>query len=251
MRRSHRRLLRASIGGCALVAVVGLCTRVAWFGWAHLATTGLSGLAASVALILAMVGLGFGDASRSRRRVVEVGAVPSAILDELSRLLGVAPVVCLDTHASIAVCAGAWSPEIFISQGLVRSLSREELTAVLLHEHAHCRRRDPLRRALRHQWARVMFFIPITAWWDERSRTSEEIAADAVAVRRCGARPLARALLIAGGSGHPGAVPAFGGSATLRIRKLAGDSVSLGVPSLLTCLQSVAGAVLLLASLLC
>ncbi len=250
MTAPHRRLLRVAIAGCALVVVIALCTRIGGIGPALVARAGLLGLIGSVVIPLAMVGRGFGRAWLARRRIAEIGAVPSDTLDELTRLLGIPSVVCLDSRSPVAVCAGAWWPVVFVSRGLVGSLTRDELAAVLLHEHAHRRRRDPLRRALRHQWARAMFFIPLAAWWDERARTSEEIAADAVAVRRCGPRPVARALLIAGG-GSPGLVAAFGGSPTVRIRKLAGDSVSLGVPSLLTCLQSAAGAGLLLTPLLC
>ncbi len=250
MRTPHRRLVRCATAACALLVVVVLCARVGGVGPALTTRAGVLGLAGSV-LTLAMLGLGVGDACRARRRIAEIGTVPSDALDELTQLLGVPSVVCLDSEAPVAVCAGAWSPGIFISHGLVGSLSGDELAAVLLHEHAHRRRRDPLRRSLRHQWARAMFFIPLAGWWDERARTSEEIAADAVAVRRCGARPLARALLIAGGTGSLGVVPAFGGSPTVRIRKLAGDSVSLGVPSLLTCVQSAGGVGLLLAPLLC
>ncbi|MBJ7609286.1 MAG: M56 family metallopeptidase [Candidatus Dormibacteraeota bacterium] len=248
---SRHRLLRFALSACAIFVVVALCSRVGGIGPALIASAGWIGLAGSVALLLAMVGLGIADASLARRRLAEIGAVSCETLDELTRLLDVPSVVCLDSDVPVAVCAGACSPLVFISRGLVGSLSGDELAAVLLHEHAHRRRRDPLRRALRHRWARTMFFIPLAAWWDERARTGEEIAADAAAVRRCGPRPVARALLIAGGVGSPGAVPAFGGSPTVRIRRLAGDSVSLGVPSLLTCLQSVAGAGLLLAPLLC
>lgn len=246
-----RRWLRAARGGCVLVALFALCTWIGTRGPGPRGSSGLLTLAGVLALLTVMVSLALWDATRARRLITEIGAVPSDMLDELSLLLGVGQAVCLDTDVSMAVCAGAWSPEVFVSRGLVEALSAEELTAVLLHEHAHRRRRDPLRRALRHRWARTVFFIPMAAWWDDRARTREEIAADAVAVRRCGSRPLARALLIAGGMGYPGGVAALGGSPTLRIRTLAGDSVSLGVPSPLTCLQSLAGAGLVVAPLLC
>jgi Zn-dependent protease with chaperone function len=239
------------LGACVLVPPLADCGTVECAAGRGIAAPALIVLAGGAAWVLALLSLGVRDAVRSRRRVAALGLVSSDVVDQACLAIGAAPVGCLDTDELIAVCAGAWSPAVFVSRGLAESLSGEELTPVLLHQQVHRRRRDPLRRALRHRFTQAVFFIPLVGWWEERARTAEEIAADAAALRHCGPRPLARALLIAGGGGHVDAAAAFGGSAGLRIRKLAGDRVSLGVPSLMVCTQSFLGATIAAAALMC
>lgn len=237
--------------GCAFLTPLDGCGAAGCAERSGLSGPGLLGIGVAAIGLLVLVVLGLRDATRCRRRVTSIGIVPSPLIDRASAAIGVARVLCLDTDEGIAVCSGSWSPGIYISRGLAASLPAEELAAVLLHEQAHQRRRDPLRRALRQRLAQALFLIPLVGWWDERTRTAEEIAADAAALRRCGRRSLAGALLIAGRSASLGAAAAFDGSAALRIRKLAGDSVSLGAPPLRLCSQSALGAAIIAAALTC
>jgi hypothetical protein len=48
-------------------------------------------------------------------------------------------------HSVFAFCLGLVSPRIYVSEGLLQLLDAHELAAVLHHEAAHLRRRDPLR----------------------------------------------------------------------------------------------------------
>ena len=45
-----------------------------------------------------------------------------------------------------AFTSGWWTPQVYVSQSLPAQLSTDELEAVLAHELAHVRRRDPLRQ---------------------------------------------------------------------------------------------------------
>jgi len=70
----------------------------------------------------------------------------------LARLLGaVAPRTCgsirlIDSNEPLAFCAGVFAPTVFVSQGLVRNCSSDELQAIVEHEQAHGRRHDNLQR---------------------------------------------------------------------------------------------------------
>lgn len=88
--------------------------------------------------ILALLG---GLAVRLRRvaRVVR--------LLEMARLpvLGDGPYRAVESAGPVALTAGLLRPRVYLSCGLVDALSPVELDAVVAHEQAHRRRRDPLR----------------------------------------------------------------------------------------------------------
>jgi Zn-dependent protease with chaperone function len=59
----------------------------------------------------------------------------------------------LDYAPVLALTIGLFRPQIFLSDGLLRRLSPEQVAAVLAHERAHRRRRDGLRLAFATLWA--------------------------------------------------------------------------------------------------
>jgi TonB family protein len=92
---------------------------------------------------------------------------------------------------------GAWRPRIVLSPALIRGLDAAELRAVLLHEDAHRRRRDPLLALVQRVALTLFFFYPPLWWLVRRLRDSAEQACDESAVARgvepaCYARALAR-----------------------------------------------------------
>lgn len=72
-----------------------------------------------------------------------------------------------------AFCAGLLRPIVYISTGALALLDEDELSAVLLHEQHHARRRDPLRLAASRALARALFFLP---WLSELARRHQELA---------------------------------------------------------------------------
>jgi Zn-dependent protease with chaperone function len=58
--------------------------------------------------------------------------------------------VCLAGDDATAFCAGLLRPRVYLTEGVVRVLDPGALDAVLVHESAHARRRDPLRRLCVH-----------------------------------------------------------------------------------------------------
>lgn len=90
-----------------------------------------------------------------------------------------------------AFCGGLLRPQIFVSEGAVASLGPAELAAVVAHEGHHADRRDPLRILI----ARAIGDTYHLGALSRREQALAELSADAEAVRRGGAAPLASALL--------------------------------------------------------
>jgi hypothetical protein len=61
----------------------------------------------------------------------------------------------------MACTVGLWHPQIVLSAGLVTALTPAEIRAVLGHEWAHVRRRDPLRLVVLRFWQDALWFLPI------------------------------------------------------------------------------------------
>ena len=188
-----------AVMGCALM-LLGACTLDA----APAVATGLV-----LALGARSTWLGVGAARR-------IGALDQApIPPQLAAAaagLATAPVICLATSERVAFCAGLWRPRLYVSVGAVVGLADDELVAVLAHEDAHARRRDPVRGVLRRAGADVLFFAPLARWWDRRQRLRAELAADRCAAYRAGAPALAGALLSLATAPAPAVAPAFGPS---------------------------------------
>ena len=78
------------------------------------------------------------------------------------RELGVASdrVAVVDGLPNPAFTAGWWRPRIYMAGELADTLSHPQLLAVLRHEAAHARRRDPLRLSLLRFLGCTLFWIP-------------------------------------------------------------------------------------------
>lgn len=97
--------------------------------------------------------------------------------------------------APYAFCYGFVSPRVCISSGMARSLAREELRAVLLHEGFHARQRDPLKVIVSRAMGAALFVLPTAAELRDRYLVQKELDADAHVVERLSPQPLAAALL--------------------------------------------------------
>lgn len=128
-----------------------------------------------------------------------------------------------------AFTAGWLRPRVYIARSLADRLAPEQLTAVLAHEAAHVRRRDPLRLSLLRFLALALFWIPALRRLADDVADEAEIQADDEAAQE---RPLtlASAMLELAGwerAGTTGRVGVgFARRADLldrRIRRLAGE----------------------------
>lgn len=101
----------------------------------------------------------------------------------------------IDDTAPFAFTYGYLRPTIAVSGALVRTLNTAELTAVVAHESAHLRGRDPLKVLLARLLVSREFYLPALRHLSARFIGGRELAADRHAAATCGVRPLAGALL--------------------------------------------------------
>lgn len=145
-----------------------------------------------------------------------------------------------------AFTSGWWAPRIYVSHTLPTQLGADELEAVIAHEVAHVRRRDPLRQFAWRTLAGVLFWLPAMRRLAEELADESEILADDYAAQER-ALPLASAILRMAGAnvGPLGLAVGFQRRDLLerRVRRLAGEdaAVEFQVPR-----RSIVGAALVL-----
>lgn len=104
-------------------------------------------------------------------------------------------VVLLDAPERFSFAYGVLTPRVAVSRGLLQGVSDEELRAVLEHERYHVCNLDPLKVVFVQALSAAFFFLPALDSLRARYLAGRELAADRRAVRACGRRPLASALL--------------------------------------------------------
>ncbi|MDA0179828.1 M56 family metallopeptidase [Solirubrobacter phytolaccae] len=209
---ARRHLLGLELAVCALGATV--LAAMVLIGVDALRFHG-SGLAATVLAVEALVLAAM--AGSLARQVLRRRAFAARLPSTPRTLLGT-DVRVIASRRAHAFTLGFLRPRIFVSEGLLELLSEPELECVLAHERHHARRRDPLRRALVQAIADGLWFIPALRKTARTHATVSELAADAFAMRRTGAQPLASALLAFEAHGTAGA-----GASTERVRFLLGE----------------------------
>jgi Zn-dependent protease with chaperone function len=161
-----------------------------------------------------------------------VPAIPDAIASAAVRV-GLTPerLRVVDGLPTPAFTAGWLKPRVYVAACLPERLSAPELEAVLAHEEAHARRRDPLRLSLLRFLACTLFWLPAFGRLAEDIADEAEVSADDQAAR---GRPLAlaSAIVTLAQWARPSA-PSHHGVAfderdllQRRVRRLAGDDVA-------------------------
>lgn len=160
-------------------AVAGYFAAAALLGWAGVALSKLLWIG-----------------SRDARAILRAGRVLRVNTDAVELCVGgrrLAIRVLADDSA-VAFTAGLLRPRVHVGRGLLKRLSSQECEAVLLHEAAHARRRDPLRCWL-VELLFTAFSFPGAFRIGAAYRAAREAEADAHAVTYLGDdRPLLRAL---------------------------------------------------------
>ncbi len=175
-------------------------------------------------MLLAIAGLGAVVLVRATRftiagtRAYRRQVVALRVVD---RLAAHPDVLVFDARQPQAFCAGLLRPRTYVSTGAVRTLGRDELEAVIAHESAHRRARDPLRLFVAQVAARAAFTLPLCGLISQRLALAAELDADQAALFATGGdrRPLAGALLQMGHGVDPE-----------RVDVLTGDQPDLRLP---------------------
>lgn len=100
----------------------------------------------------------------------------------------------LPSSRPAAFCDGLLRPRVVVSTGLLERLEPEEQVAVVCHELAHARSRDPLKSLLARIAARTFFWLPALSALLDRYLLVKELAADREAMARTSRPALAGAL---------------------------------------------------------
>jgi BlaR1 peptidase M56 len=166
--------------------------------------------------------------------------IPPALQASADRA-GITRVRCLAGTDRTAFCAGLLRPYVYLTTATSK-LDAYELDAILAHEGAHARRRDPLRRLLTRAAADVMFWFPLLRWWLHRHVENAEVYADKAAINHAGRGALAAALLAAAAQ-PPIPVPAMAGVTQARIAHLLGEDLPIQRPPAGLVALSVLGAI--------
>ncbi|HEY0777773.1 MAG TPA: M56 family metallopeptidase, partial [Gemmatirosa sp.] len=158
-----------------------------------------------------------------------------------------------------AFTAGWFAPRIYVARALAdgpQRLAPDALTAVLAHEGAHLRRRDPLRFSALRAVAQTLFWLPALRALADGAADEAEVRADDAAAAATDPLTLAGALVAlaawrTGGHGdglaaaYPGYAVGFVRADLLdrRVRRLAGEDT---MPAARVSRRSLAGAALAL-----
>jgi Zn-dependent protease with chaperone function len=119
-------------------------------------------------------------------------------------------VECITSVAPTAFCAGALWPRVYVTDSLVDLLHPSALAAVIAHEQAHARRRDPLRRGMLAALSALLLDAPWVRWLRSHQSEKAEISADRAAAKRVGANAVADALRTLASRGDESAVDEAG-----------------------------------------
>lgn len=187
---------------CCVVGVVA--TRIvaagAWVLWRDawmLPAALLAALliASSAAAVIRFTREIHANAALDRRLRQHAVPVDPRVRDVAARL-GVAGRVCVvKADEPYAFTHRLVGPRVVLGAALVRSLEDDELAAVLAHEAAHVRSRDPLKVLVTRVLVARAFYLPALRHLASRFVAGRELAADRQAVRHCGERALAGALM--------------------------------------------------------
>ena len=164
-------------------AAAGLATR--------LASPLLAAYAAVAIVLLARVAAGVAGAWRVMRRSQHLSVAEQALVESV--VSGLAGRVRHGARA-LPVTAGFLRPAILLPPGW-QSLPADHLRAILLHEAAHVRRKDPLVALVAALIEAAFWFHPAAWVAGSRVRWFAEMACDASAGASVGEEPYASALL--------------------------------------------------------
>lgn len=180
--------------GAACEHLVPVTRWNAWVPALVLVGVAVASIVATAVLIVAQL-----LRARRLRRGLGPPMLPSLQVARLAAEVGVRRLVVVDGPPSdCCVCMGLIWPRVVVSSAVIVGLTPPQLRAVLAHEGAHARRRDPLLIMLARAAGAGLFFVPLARQLGRLALARAELAADAVAVQAAGRPALAGALLAVG-----------------------------------------------------
>lgn len=130
-----------------------------------------------------------------RERAVSPAVENLALSDAAVDACMAGRVTVIEAAAPFAFTYGLLRPRVAVSSGMVAAAARGELSAVLAHECAHVRGRDPLKALAAATLTARHFGFPLLGQLRAVHTADRELAADRHAVARYGTAAVAGALL--------------------------------------------------------
>lgn len=215
----------ASVVGHGLAAFFAACAALLAHGPGMTAATTGVALAVAGAVVARVVHCAVAVLSRARaerRRHAETLAL-------LGRHDGRLDAIVVDYDERLAYCLPGRHGKAVITTGALRSLSLEQVAAVLAHEQAHLRGRHHLVLAGAETLVRAFPGVPLFEQAREELARLIELLADDVAARRHPRVLIATALVgLATGRAPAFALGAGGETALARVRRLLNPATPLG-----------------------
>ncbi|HEY0866343.1 MAG TPA: M48 family metalloprotease [Fimbriimonas sp.] len=164
--------------GILLAAIGGLAVAIGGYFF------GQNGAVIALVLALAFQALSLFQGHKmaiafARAQELPQGTIPwlEQATDELSRRAGIpSPKLYLSPDPQPNAFAAGWKPDVAVvcfNQGLLDSMSRREVTAVLAHELAHIRNRDTLTMTVAAAAASMISFVAQIGWFIPRGDDSD------------------------------------------------------------------------------
>jgi TonB family protein len=212
----------------AVLNPIGDLSATGW-RWGRGLTAALLALTAVWALRAALALWRLGREARASRRDegIPYPALPPADRLRLAAALATTaiPPACLRVTADrhLPRVTGIMRPVILVPRFLLRALGEEELCAILLHEEAHRRRRDPLRTALQRLSGAVLGLYPLLGATGRRLQQTSELVCDEFVLRSgvsgsTYAHALARTLRLGLAPAEPALAAGVGSASLLHAR---------------------------------
>ncbi len=189
---------------CALTPVACGTSAVLWsLSCSLLLAAGFCLLALAVWRAFGSVRLQWARTAEALRplRALPAVAPPANLATVLRTLCLEGRTTLIACAAPVALCHGLLWPRLLLSTGALRGLSATEVEAVLRHERAHLRRRDPLRLVVARAVAAALPAVPLLGVLAATLPAAQELAADRAVLAALGADALAGALLKVGDAG--------------------------------------------------
>lgn len=213
--------------------VAGLCRDAVAYTLSSLAHASYVGLAA-LAILSGSLGLAAAITTHIRTRGRLKGELAHECetprrLRRAANALGISRIRLIETDEPRAYTFGYLRPTVGVSRGLLDCLNDLELDALMRHEGAHVRKRDPLRMLVAITVTRALVFAPVIRRVYAALQVAKEVEADRVVVESMGSSvPLVSALIAAGEAPRSGdAIAGFSDSLSARISWLEGEGSQL------------------------
>jgi beta-lactamase regulating signal transducer with metallopeptidase domain len=96
--------------------------------------------------------------------------------------------ICSSTRVRVPTAVGFFKPTVLLPEWALADLSEQDLTAVILHELAHLRRRDDWTNLAQKLLGAIFFFHPAVWWVEKKLSIEREMACDELVLAKTGNR---------------------------------------------------------------